>query len=271
VHLTRIAAEGDERYELVTETTGTPISAEGGRMIYNRYRYAADMAEGLRVLEVGCGSAQGFGLIGRKASFLAGGDLSSQLLSSAQEHYGGRYPFLRLQAEHLPFADDSFDLILMFEASYYLPRLEDALDEFSRILASRGTIIVVNANPERPDFIPSPYSHHYHTVDELMALLTLRGFSVTAEGAFPINSTGLLENAKVKARQILRRLGLVPRTLRARALMKRFVSGRLDLLPSEIPDNYAEIVQRRSHAGGSLRNFKVFYVTAMRTGLEGVV
>jgi hypothetical protein len=237
-------------------------------MIYNRYRYAADLAQGVRALEVGCGSAQGFGLVGRRTSFLAGGDLNPQLLSIAQEHYGSRYPFLRLRAEALPFTDGSFDLILMFEASYYLPRLQDALDEFSRVLAPRGIIVVVNANPERPDFIPSPYSHRYHTADEFATLLTSRGFSVTAEGAFPIDSTGPLAHLKTKARQILTRLGLVPSTLGARALLKRLVSGPLKVLPSEIPDGYAEMVERRAHAGGALRDCKVFYVTAVRTGTE---
>ena len=237
-------------------------------MIYNRYRYAADLSQGARVLEVGCGSAQGFGLIGRAASFVAGGDLSPELLLAAQEHYGSRYPFLKLRAEALPFTDGSFDLILMFEASYYLSSVEDALDEFSRVLGPQGTILVVNANPERPDFIPSPYSHHYHTVDELSALLKLRGFSVTAEGVFPLDSTGPLASAKIKVRQILTRLGLAPRTLRARAFLKRLVSGPLQVLPSEIPKGYAETVDRRTHSGGALPGFKVFYLTAIRAGPE---
>jgi hypothetical protein len=132
-------------------------------------------------------------------------------------------------------SDGRFDLILLFEASYYLPCLEGALDEFSRVLALRGTIVVVNANPERPDFIPSPYSRHYHTVDELAVLLTSRGFSVTAEGDFPINSKGLVATAKVKARQMLTWLGMAPRTLTSRAFLKRLVSGPLEVLPSEIP------------------------------------
>jgi SAM-dependent methyltransferase len=263
--MTDTVEEDGQRYDLVTETTGTPVSAEGSQMIYNRYRYAADLAHGARVLEVGCGSGQGIGLVGRAASFLAGGDLNPQLLAVAERHYGGRFPFLRLRAEALPFGNMSFDLILMFEASYYLPRLDYAVDEFCRVLTPRGTIVFVNANPERPDFIPSPYSHRYHTADEFADLLMARGFSVTVEGAFPIESSGPLANAKVKARQILTRLGLVPRTLRTRALLKRMVSGPLKALPSEIPDDYADFVDRHAHVRGALRGFKVLYVTAVRT------
>src|SRR6266550_3907918 len=91
------------KFEEVTETTGTPVSAEGASMMYTRYRWAADLARGRRVLELACGSGQGLGLLGQAAR-LVGGDVSRPLLRAARTHYGRRVSLARLSAERLPFA-----------------------------------------------------------------------------------------------------------------------------------------------------------------------
>src|SRR5207244_13479287 len=114
---------GVPRFEDVTETTGTPVTAEGASMIATRYHVAADLARGKRVLELACGSGQGLGLVGRAAARLVGGGLSAPLLRQARVHYGGRVPLVRLSAESLPFAAGAFDVALCFEASYYIPHM----------------------------------------------------------------------------------------------------------------------------------------------------
>ena len=233
-------------------------------MMYTRYQHAADVARGRRVLEVACGSGQGLGLIGREARFVVGGDVDPKLVCAGGAHYRERIPFVRLSAEALPFAAQSFDVILLFEASYYVERLERALDEFARVLTPEGTIVIVNANPERPDFISSPQSHHYHTTDELRSLLKSRSFESQVEGAFRIEEGGLVSRIVSTARTALANVGLVPRTLWARALLKWVVYGRLQKLPPELPEGFAPVAQRWTHGGGPLRNAKVFYVTARR-------
>ena len=44
------------------------------------------------------------------------------------------------QATELPFADESFDLVLGHAVLHHLPHLDDAFDEFRRVLAPGGTI-----------------------------------------------------------------------------------------------------------------------------------
>ena len=135
-------------------------------MLTSRYEYAASLANDRRVLEVGCAAGQGFGLLQKASRFLVGGDYSMPLLESAHRHYGTRVPLARLSVEALPFAADSFDLVLFFEASYYVPDMNAAFDEIARVLSPTGVVVFVNANPERPDFIRSPHSHHYHSAAE---------------------------------------------------------------------------------------------------------
>jgi SAM-dependent methyltransferase len=257
------ARPSDEpRFEEVTETTGTPVSAEGASMMYTRYRWAADLAQGRRVLELACGSGQGLGLLGRAAARLVGGDVSRPLLRAARTHYGRRFSLARLSAERLPFASAAFDVVLCFEASYYMPRMADTFRDIARVLAPAGVAVFVNANPERPDFIASPHSIHYHTADEFRAALGALDLDVTVEGAFPLERG---DGALSVARRVLERLGLVPRTLAGRARLKRLIYGRLTKLPPELPEGFAAVAPRVAVGPGPVRDFKVIYVIGRKS------
>jgi SAM-dependent methyltransferase len=265
------APSSSPRYEDVTETTGIPVTAESASMIYTRYALSAERAAGRRVLEVGCGAGQGFGLVAARARALVGGDYSMALLRGARIHYGRRVPLVRLSAEHLPFRTGAFDLVLLFEASYYVPRMELAFDELARLLASGGMVLFANANPERPDFIRSPYSVHYHTADELRSALEQRGLRATTEAAFRLGpaTTGhgatLADAALTAARRMARALRLVPRTLRGRSWLKRLVYGRsLRSLPPELPVGFAPVEPRAVVGDGPVQHYKVIYVSGTR-------
>jgi SAM-dependent methyltransferase len=195
---------------------------------------------------------------------VVGGDIDSELLGEARDHYGTRFPLARFDAQALPFRDAAFDLVLFFEASYYVADMSLALDEIARVVASGGTVTFVNANPERPDFIRSPHSHKYHTADEFRAELGARGFDVTVEGTYPVERGGAADKVVVLARKVLERLGLTPSTLRARAMVKRLIYGKLDVLPAELGPDSGTPAARTPHAGGPLRGYKVMYVTARR-------
>jgi SAM-dependent methyltransferase len=237
-------------------------------MIYTRYLLAAEQAGGRRVLEIGCGSGQGFGLVSARARSLVGGDHSLALLRAARAHYRHRVPLVRLSAEQLPFRATSFDLVLFFEASYYVPNMDLAFDEIGRILSPGGAVWFVNANPQRPDFIRSPYSVHYHTADELREALRRRGLRVAAEGAYRLGpaTAGLAALIGYAALRVARRLvtvlRLVPGTLRGRSWLKRMVYGRsLKVLPPELPVGFAPVEPRDSLEPGPVRHYKVIYVS----------
>jgi len=257
-------------FEDVTETTGIPVTQEGARMMYTRYVEAAAQARGGRVLEIACGGGNGLGLVGKAAAKVIAGDLSPALLANARRHYGSRFPLLRFSAEYLPFRGGAFDTVLFLEASYYVPGMERAFDEVGRVLAPGGTVLMVNANPERPDFIRSPHSVHYHTADELRRAFEARGLSVVTRAAFPVVGAQRGFVAKVigvgvsAARRVLETLHLVPRTLKGRAKLKRLVYRRLQGLPGEIPEGYVGEEPRVAVPPGPVRGFKVLYVSASR-------
>ncbi|HET8623236.1 MAG TPA: glycosyltransferase [Gemmatimonadales bacterium] len=260
------------RFEDLTETTGIPLSPEGAAMLYTRYAAAAEMARGRRVLELACGSGQGLGLVGAHAAWIIGGDYSAALLRGARRHYGSARPLVRLSADVLPFAAESADLVLLFEATYYVPDMHSCFREIARVLAPGGTALLVSANPERPDFISSPHSVHYHTADEFRSALRAAGLDVSVAGAFPVDPTehgrrsGLLATLSRLLRRMLETLGLVPRTLRGRARLKRLVYGRLREVPPELPADFAALGPRTPVAPGPVPGYKVLYVTAHKPG-----
>jgi SAM-dependent methyltransferase len=259
------------RFEDLTETTGIPLSREGADMMYTRYRVAAELARGKRVLELGCGAGQGFGLTASGAVSVVGGDFSSVLLRAARRHYGDRVPLARLSADHLPFRSAAFDVVLFFEASYYVGDMNRGFDEIVRVLAPGGAALIVNANPERPDFVRSPHSVHYHSADEFRAALGARGLQEQVEGAFPIHpaagdSSAFLAAPLRLARRTLDLLGLVPRTLRGRARLKRLVLGKLVTVPPELGPGFGQVHPRDRVPLGPARRHKIIYVLAHKSG-----
>jgi SAM-dependent methyltransferase len=259
-----LADHRDRDFAEITEIAGIPVTSEGAAMIYARYRYAASLARDRRVLEIACGSGVGLGLLGRSSRLLVGGDIDLRLLAAAHRHYRDRVPLTRINAEQLPFGPRSFDLVLFFEALYYVPRPALALDEVARVLSPDGVAVFVNANPQRPDFISSPKSVHYHTATEFSAELAARGFEVTVEGAFPVERSGAGAFGSRAARRLLETAGLVPRTLRGRARMKRLLGRKLIQLPPELPDDFAPAVERRELRTEDVSGFKVLYITARK-------
>jgi SAM-dependent methyltransferase len=71
-----------------------------------------------------------------------------QVLAANAERLGLRVRAARADAEYLPFADESFDLVLGHAVLHHLPNLERAFREFHRVLAPGG-LIVFAGEPSR--------------------------------------------------------------------------------------------------------------------------
>ena len=271
-HALQLPKTSTPRFEDLTETTGIPLSPEAAAMMYTRYAAASELTANKRVLEIGCGAGQGFGLLSASSKQLVGGDYSLELLRSANRHYGARVPLVCLSADALPFRPASFDIVLFFEASYYVPDMERAFDDIARVLAPNGSVLFVNANPERADFIESPHSVHYHSASEFREALSRRGFAVDVTGAFPTQPQSDGMRAKVAAgvfslaRRALETFGLVPTTLRGRARLKRIVHRKLTEVPPELSPGFSEAAPLTPLGTGRQTGYKVLYVHGQRRG-----
>ncbi|MCU4926499.1 methyltransferase domain-containing protein [Halobacteria archaeon AArc-dxtr1] len=108
-----------------------------------------DIEPEMRVLDVGCGT--GFGTAGllEHVDEVYALDQSEHQLGHAYEKFGKRAPpvhFHRGDAERLPFATDSFDVLWSSGSIEYWPNPVRALREFRRVLVPGGQVLVVGPN-----------------------------------------------------------------------------------------------------------------------------
>lgn len=174
----------------ITELPGSLLNQEQLARITQRYRLGAALAQDKAVLEVSCGAGVGLGMLRQRARSLVASDFTYGVLAVAQQENAGQTPLVCADTHHLPFADDAFDLVLSFEAIYYLRRQDWFLREAHRLLRTGGTLLIGTSNPDWPHFVPGPMSVHYPSVVELATQLQRVGFrSLHFHGALPTPTT----------------------------------------------------------------------------------
>jgi ubiquinone/menaquinone biosynthesis C-methylase UbiE len=216
-------------YTQVTETWGIPASPEQLAMQYCRYKVAGDLCAGRSVLEVGCGSGMGLAYLQQRARRVVGGEFTPGLLEEARRHLPDT-ELVQLDAEQLPFADGTFDVVLMLEMIYYVHDLDRAFEEARRVLREGGRLMVCLPNRDRPDFNPSPFTVSYPNPPELAVLFARHGFDAKVFGGFPIEAESQRDRMLRPARQLAIRLHLIPRSMRAKAAIKKILYGRLPIM-----------------------------------------
>jgi len=256
-------------YFNVTEIPGNKASKEQIERLYHRYFFAATLCHGKDVLEVACGAGMGLGCLARVAHRIVGGDIDKNLISLAQKHYAGR-PTIELKildAQQLPFPDGSFDVILLYEAIYYLPEPARFVEEAVRVLRQNGILIICSVNKEWPDFNPSPLSRQYLSARELYGLLKKGFFEVELYGAFLVETDSLKSRLLSVAKRTAVRLHLIPKTMKGKEPFKRIFFGNLIPIPSEVYEGMSGYIPPyRIDIGASMQAFKVLYAIAHRSG-----
>lgn len=208
-------------------------------MLYSRYAWAAPFCSGKDVLEVGCGAGMGLGYLARTACRVVGGDYSRKLLCLAREHYRDRVPLFQLDAQRLPFRERSFDVVILYEAIYYLAEPDRFVSECRRVLRAGGTVLICTVNPEWRDFNPSPFSKRYLSAAELANLLRRHNFEPEVAGGFPAANGSPRDRVVSLIKRTAVALHLIPRTMRGKLVLKRVFFGRLMPIPHEVTDGMA--------------------------------
>ncbi len=158
-----------------------------------RYRFAAPLAAGRRVLDIACGTGYGSALLAAAgAASVEGVDLSPEVVAYARERHA---------APNLAFARGDicawrgaapYDLITSFETIEHVPDHRAALANLRTLLAPGGRLLL--STPNRP--ITSPYArtlddrpanpHHVRefTLAEILAALADAGLAVAPDGRY---------------------------------------------------------------------------------------
>jgi ubiquinone/menaquinone biosynthesis C-methylase UbiE len=246
----------------VTEIPGARASREQIERLYHRYHFALTLCHGKDVLEVACGAGMGLGYLSQSAKKVVGADIDEHVLQIAKEHYIGRdnIELRNFDAQAMPFPDRSFDVVIMFEAIYYLPHPGKFIAEAARVLRKDGVLIVCTVNKEWVDFNPSPYSVGYYSCSELEGMLKRDFARVEIDGAFPARASSAKEKLTSVIKKLAVSLRLMPKTMKGKEFLKFIFFGTLSLIPVEItqgPADYQPPVPLAENA--TCPEYKVIY------------
>ncbi len=144
---------------------------------FARYLFAARLARGKRVLDLGCGAGYGAAELARVAQWVTGVDIAAEAIAYAQLHY--RLPnleYLESPCEAVAKPDASFDLVVAFEVMEHLPDANALLAEGRRLLAPGGQLVISTPNRlyyerQRLKAGPNPYHAREYDQDEFLDLL----------------------------------------------------------------------------------------------------
>jgi ubiquinone/menaquinone biosynthesis C-methylase UbiE len=105
---------------------------------------------GMRVLDVACGTGNLSIPAARAGADVTGVDIAPNLLAGARARAEAEQLTIRFDegdAEELPYADESFDLVVTMFGAMFAPRPERVASELARVLHPGGTIAMANWTP----------------------------------------------------------------------------------------------------------------------------
>jgi SAM-dependent methyltransferase len=104
-------------------------------------RLCGDVA-GKRVLDAGCGEGRFARMLAERGAVVCGIDPIPRMLTAARER--GPRRFLRAIAEHVPFADAAFDLVVSYVTLVDICGYREAIAEMTRVPRPGGALVVAN-------------------------------------------------------------------------------------------------------------------------------
>ena len=112
---------------------------------------AADVWAGARVLDVAAGTGNASVPAARRGARVTASDLTPELLAAGErrpEAQGLGIEWVEADAEHLPFEDGSYDVVLSAIGVMFAPHHQAAADELVRVCRPEGRIAVLSWTPE---------------------------------------------------------------------------------------------------------------------------
>ena len=108
--------------------------------------------QGKHVLDVGCGTGAYTLEIAREASSVFGIDITQGFLRAFQSHLtnANHIRIAQSASEHLPFADNSFDIIICIETLEHVTSERHTLQDMRRVLRDDGVLLLAIPNKRYP-------------------------------------------------------------------------------------------------------------------------
>ena len=142
----------------------------------------------MTVLELACGTGQLSFPLAPKTAHWEATDFSEQMIAEAKKKSASKKLYFSVQdATNLPYADNSFDAVMIANALHIMPEPEKALREIHRVLKDQGYLLAPTF-VQLPDkktgirmkFLKLTGFKTYHKWDEgeLISFISEKGFSI---------------------------------------------------------------------------------------------
>lgn len=145
------------------------------------------------VLDVGCGDGAFSSELARRGGTVTGLDADAIMIGSAQERAQrerARFGLVLGSAEHLPFHDAAFDLVVAVTMLCFLRNAEQAVEEMARVLKPGGRLVIGElgrvslwaVHRRMRGWFGNPVwrAVRFRTAPQLRQLLSAAGLDVTA-------------------------------------------------------------------------------------------
>jgi ubiquinone/menaquinone biosynthesis C-methylase UbiE/ribosomal protein S18 acetylase RimI-like enzyme len=247
----------------VTEVSDEPVSRVQLERMIQRYKWAMTQCKGKVVVDVACGAGPGLGLFGKVAAKVIAGDIDYSLVANCKRHYGDRFMIAQWDAQQLPLAARSVDVVVILEALYYLPDPNRFFRECCRVLRGEGCLLISIPNSELFDFHRSPYSYKYFSGPSLKRSLEQYGFAVDLYGGDSYESAGAFQRLVRPLKALAARYDLIPGSMVGKRVLRRLIFGSLTPLSRELKGDEAHYIAPAPLSGEeTVRSFRILYAHA---------
>ncbi|QDV35459.1 class I SAM-dependent methyltransferase [Tautonia plasticadhaerens] len=162
--------------------------------LYHRVAGAIDL-RGKDVVEVGCGRGGGASFVAKylRPKSLTGMDFADRAVAFCRRSYrADGLTFTVGDAERMPFADASFDVVLNVESSHCYPHMRRFVREAARVLRPGGALLFADMR-------------HRETIDSVRDEFLEAGFEVVEDQEITPNVLRALELDDDRKRRLIRR------------------------------------------------------------------
>lgn len=159
--------------------------------------------KGKRILDVGCGTGRLMRFLVDQGAEVVAVDLSEEMLKKARKSFR-TCEIVKADIRDLPFADNSFDIVIGAFVIVHLKTLTEAFDEVYRVLKPEGEFIVTNINQRKAPKIATKEGEiviesYYHIPDHVNDALEESFFRIEEE--FFVKEKGVWVNQILRAKK----------------------------------------------------------------------